>query len=413
MLHSWLATLNAFLEDTCVIFSVAYLLSRGKTLSVVFRDRGWKGSVATGLIFGLLGCSEIVFPNMRAPYVSDTLAVCVAMLVGGWAPSLMAIALVTVLAAVLDGSTVAAETMCMLFAVAGAVRAVSLLSKRSRTPLVLAVETAVAQGAAAALVDQGFPQVGVAQAVTVAPISILANAAGMFLVMLVIRDSDARTMAEQHRIDLERLRTLQVASDLAALRARIRPHFLFNTLTALASICGVDPAQAEASILKLSRLLRRTIATEGSSVVKVSAELDYVRAYTDLQTLRFGGQIRVEYQIDRTVHGVGIPAFAIQTLVENAYVHGFENWSHTGWIRIVARKSGNFFLFAVRDNGRGMNLVERENAVDQSELPQHGLGMIDRQLRLMFGERARLRVFASEGNGTATAFKVPNQAYAR
>jgi LytS/YehU family sensor histidine kinase len=264
-----------------------------------------------------------------------------------------------------------------------------------------------AQATAVLVCDWLLPALGLGRSVSLDPVSIPANGFGMFLVMAVICDSNARTISERQRLDLERARTMQVTADLAALRARIRPHFLFNTLTALASLCATDPAQAERSILKLGRMMRRTLAVQTSSLTNLEAEIEYVKAYVDIQTLRFGGRVETVFQVDPIVLPVLVPAFSLQTLIENAYQHGFGNTSGAGLIRIVVRPSGEQVLLAVQDNGVGMAAASWSSAVASADLPQHGMGIIDKELRLLFGPSCRLRVLSVEGKGTVVAFRVP------
>jgi len=408
MLQQWLATVNAFVEDTCVIFAVAYLLTRGKKLVQIFQPRTRRDSVSVGLLFGVLAATEAIFPDMRAPYVSHTLVVCLAMFVGGWIPSLVATAVVIVVELVLHGGPVACQTLYLLLVTAGISRLCSLSTKGSAALPIVAATGMVTQGIALVLADWVFPKIGMPALLYYSPASIPANGAGLFLVMLVLRDSNARALAQEHRLDLERAKAMSIASELAALRARIRPHFLFNTLTALASLCSVDAERAEQSIIKLSRLMRRTLEADPTPVTSLSAEVDYVRSYTDLQTLRFGGAIKAVFKIDAKAKSAELPAFGLQTLVENAYQHGFERWSRTGEVRIVGRPGRGYTIFAVQDNGKGMNEEELARSIDRAEMPRHGMGMIDRQLRLTFGPRSKLRIFSAPGYGTLVAFRIPN-----
>jgi LytS/YehU family sensor histidine kinase len=263
------------------------------------------------------------------------------------------------------------------------------------------------QAVATLVCDWAGPALGFGHGMSLAPVSVLANGFGMFLIMLVIRDTDARALSEQSRLDLERVKTLQVAADLAALRARIRPHFLFNTLTALASLCNSDPAQAERSILKLSRLLRRTLAAETTALTNLEAEVEYLQAYVDIQTLRFGDGIRVKFALEPSIMSTVLPAFTLQTLVENSYQHGFAMRSGSGEIQVIGRKFRQSTLLAVWDSGVGMDSGARSDAIEKADLPRHGMGIIDKQLQLLFGPRARLRVFSRKGKGTLIAFQVP------
>jgi signal transduction histidine kinase len=407
MTQEWLATVNAFVEDTCVIFAVTYLLSRGKTLDSVFSHRPWRSALLVGCGFGLLGASEIVFPGMRAPYLSHTLAVCVAALVGGWIMAASALSVVVVAAIAFGQAGTSPELALELAAVALAAQMLDHLFKHSRQPLVVGALGAGAQSLAVALLDLLGRRPYIGEPLVFSMASIPANGFAMLMIMVVMRDSSARALSEQHRLEAERARALQVSAELVALRARIRPHFLFNTLTALASLCSVDPVQAERNIIKLGRLMRRTLSAEAASLTSVKAEIDYVHAYTDIQSLRFGERIDVRFELDAETMDSGLPSFCLQTLVENAFQHGLRSRSRPGIIRITSRKLNRSTLLTVSDNGEGMDLVSVRRSLESPELPQHGLGIIDRQLRLTFGDACRLRLFSEPGNGTMVAFRVP------
>ncbi len=89
--------LNAFIEDTCVIAVIAYLLARGRMLGLLYGDRPSRSrSIAMGLVFGVIGLSEIVFPGDRAPYVVHTLLVSFATTVGGFTVGLTAASTITI-----------------------------------------------------------------------------------------------------------------------------------------------------------------------------------------------------------------------------------------------------------------------------------------------------------------------------
>lgn len=410
LLQGWTATVNAFIEDTCVIFAVTYLLSRGRTIEQISSRKPWAKAAVMATVMGLLGASEVVFPTMRAPYVSHVLAICLTALMAQWSIVMGAIGVVTAFALFLDPLPRAVETMFLLLLVAAASKILNRLLHETRVPLVVGGIGLIAQATGVVACDWVVPLLGLPHPIKLALVSIPANGFGMFLIMLVICDSDARTVSERRRLDLERVRTLQVAGDLAALRARIRPHFLFNTLSALASLCATDPAQAERSILKLGRMMRRTLAAETTSLTNLEAELEYVKAYIDIQTLRFGGSVEVRFIVEPAFLATVLPAFGLQTLVENAFQHGFGTSRTGGVIKVVARRFGKFILLAVQDNGAGMDGTARAKAIDSSDLPRHGLGIIDKQLRLLFGDRARLRVLSRPGEGTLVAFRVPRSA---
>jgi sensor histidine kinase YesM len=314
---------------------------------------------------------------------------------------------VSILALFIDPPALAANTLVALLTVAGVSIVLNRVVSHPRNPLSVGFLGGASQACAVLACDLVIPLLRLPHPMSLAVISIPANAFGLFLAMLVLRDADTRAKSERNRIDLERSRVLLVSADLTALRARIRPHFLFNTLSAIASLCTTDPKQAEASILKLGSLMRRTLEVQTTSVTMLAMELEYVKAYVHIQTLRFGERIETTFAIDPNVLGADLPAFSLQTLVENAYQHAFDGHPGPGFIQIRCRLANSFVLISVADNGVGMDAAFQHRVIDESDPPKHGMGIIDRQMRLLYGPHSRLRMFSRADEGTLVAFRVP------
>ncbi|KEZ95288.1 sensor histidine kinase [Xanthomonas vasicola] len=111
-------------------------------------------------------------------------------------------------------------------------------------------------------------------------------------------------------------------AQLDALRARIRPHFLFNTLNTGAALIHVHPEQAERLLLDLSDLFRA--AMSNSDHISLSEELALARRYLEIEEMRLGRRLSIDWQIPAALPDVQIPTLSIQPLVENAVFHGIE-----------------------------------------------------------------------------------------
>lgn len=114
-------------------------------------------------------------------------------------------------------------------------------------------------------------------------------------------------------------------SELQALQARIRPHFLFNTLNTGAALVHQRPEEAERLLLDLADLFRAALA--GPRQISLEDELALARRYLEIESLRFGERLQVRWELPRTVPAVTVPALSIQPLVENAIRHGAERMS--------------------------------------------------------------------------------------
>ena len=185
---------------------------------------------------------------------------------------------------------------------------------------------------------------------------------------------------------LERYRAGERAradAQLAALRAQLHPHFLFNALNAISELVHRDAAQAERLILRLADLLRRVLASGAAHEVTLAEELDFTRAYLELQQALMGERLRVRYDIPDALAAARVPALLLQPLIENAVRHGLAPLRAGGELRIAAAALANVLELSVSDDGAG------------SAQPVHeGIGLSNTRARLatLYGEAAALEV---------------------
>jgi two-component system sensor histidine kinase AlgZ len=126
---------------------------------------------------------------------------------------------------------------------------------------------------------------------------------------------------------------------LQALQARIRPHFLFNSLTAVLSLIRSEPRQAERTLEDLADLFR-VLLREERRAVKLSEEIDLCKRYLAIESLRLGDRLRVEWRIDPEAELAAIPPLILQPLAENAVHHGIEPSADPGLILITVARKG-------------------------------------------------------------------------
>ncbi len=140
---------------------------------------------------------------------------------------------------------------------------------------------------------------------------------------------------------------------LASLRAQLRPHFLFNTLNALGELVHRDPALAEHLVLRLSELLRRSFADTGADAVTLAEELDFTRAYLDIQQALMGERLAIRIDVPDALLAARLPSMLLQPLTENAIRHGLSTLRSGGTMRIDAAAEAGMLVIAVSDDGRG------------------------------------------------------------
>jgi two-component system sensor histidine kinase AlgZ len=136
------------------------------------------------------------------------------------------------------------------------------------------------------------------------------------------------------------------AARLEELQARIRPHFLFNTLNSAIALVHEDPARAEAMLEDLSDLFRHALVDSGESVT-LADEIALARRYLDIEQVRFGDRLRVEWAIDPQAGAARVPPLVLQPLVENAVKHGVEPSDSGAQVKVSTKRRGDVVVIKV------------------------------------------------------------------
>ncbi len=198
-------------------------------------------------------------------------------------------------------------------------------------------------------------------------------------------------------------------AEIAFLRSQIKPHFLYNALTAIAELCMTNPRQAEEVTLQLSRYLRSSFDFKHlDAMTTLSDELALVRAYVGIEQARFGARLRVEYEVDADPNLL-IPPLIVQPLVENAIRHGVMSNSKGGIVRLLVKGGfGNGVALRIEDNGCGMN-PQKLHRVLNPDSAAKGIGLwnISQRLRLLYG--TDMRIESREGEGTRIEIDLPGE----
>lgn len=150
----------------------------------------------------------------------------------------------------------------------------------------------------------------------------------------------------QQRVALQQRSELQLRLD--ALRARIRPHFLFNTLNSIASLIAVQPDRAEQAIEDVAELFRAALQADGRDST-LDDEMHLCRLYLDIEQLRLGERLQLEWQLDESLGDTSIPALLVQPLVENAVYHGVAQLPDGGTVSIRTYATDNFLSIEINN----------------------------------------------------------------
>jgi LytS/YehU family sensor histidine kinase len=189
------------------------------------------------------------------------------------------------------------------------------------------------------------------------------------------------------------------AAELRLLKSQLNPHFLFNALNGLRSLIADEPARARVAVTQLARLLRYTLAAGDEDLVSLERELELVDDYLALESLRLADRLRIERDIAPEARAVRLPAMMLQTLVENAIKHGISALKEGGTLAIGARVERERLVIEVS------NPCPREPAAGNAE--GVGLRNSSERLRLMYGDRASLRLDLSRPGHASAEASVP------
>ncbi len=207
--------------------------------------------------------------------------------------------------------------------------------------------------------------------------------------------------------ELESSRTRLAEAEVRALRAQISPHFVYNSLTAIASFVRTDPERARDLLLEFADFTRYSFRRHGDFTT-LAEELRSIDRYLLLERARFGDRLQVTVQVAPEVLPVTVPFLCIQPLVENAVRHGLEGKPGQGRVTIVARDLGQEALISVEDDGAGIDPdAVRRTLAGQPDGDSIGLGNVDERLRQVYGDDYGLTVETAPGAGTKVSMRVP------
>lgn len=156
----------------------------------------------------------------------------------------------------------------------------------------------------------------------------------------------ALTLLAYFQMRAEALSPAVTEARLQALTARIRPHFLFNSLNAVLSLIRAEPKRAEHALEELAELFR-ALMRDNRDLVPLADEIALCRQYLDLEKLRLGERLKVEWEIDDLPGEVLVPALMLQPLLENAVYHGIEPVEAPGVIHIRFTRKGDELVIAL------------------------------------------------------------------
>ncbi|MGH7726720.1 MAG: sensor histidine kinase [Candidatus Eiseniibacteriota bacterium] len=237
--------------------------------------------------------------------------------------------------------------------------------------------------------------------------SILIN--GMFGLLFTVLIGGIAYAIHFYRQSMERARQIEgvraelAQAELRALRAQIHPHFLFNTLNAIASLIHEKPAAAEEMTTRLADIFRYALRASEREYAPLGEELAFLRDYLGIERMRFGPRLRIEERIEPGLESVPVPSLLLQPLVENAVRHGIAPRPEGGTITISARRNGNHLALEVADDGAGFRST---GPAVRSDDGGFGLHAVRERLRAQ-GLQDALAIESEPGRGSSVRIVLP------
>jgi two-component system, LytTR family, sensor kinase len=214
---------------------------------------------------------------------------------------------------------------------------------------------------------------------------------GNFAVIMAMSYVQARQQAINHKklilynenlLEADRLKDKIMATEMSFLQAQIKPHFLYNALSAIANVCEKDGKAAGKLIIDLAVYLRGSLKFNNlDEMVTIEKEMEFVDTYFHIEQARFGQKIQLQKEIEIPLD-VQIPVLILQPLVENAVRHGISRKPGGGAVVVRMKQIGKNIYIEIEDDGIGISSEKLAVILNGSDLDQ-GVGLLNIHHRLL------------------------------
>lgn len=236
---------------------------------------------------------------------------------------------------------------------------------------------------------------------TAIPVAVV-NTLGVVLFLFVMQD-----------LERDRLGSQAQRAELRALNAQIEPHFMNNTLNAIKALIRRDPEAASQYVVKLARFLDDTRRSVGANSIALQQELAQVERYLEFQHLRFPDAFQFQRNISPQLLNCQLPPRCLQTLTENALLHGMQGRIRPLKIDIIGVDHGQTFTLRVSDNGKGIPAQQLpelgKRPVESANGNGSALYHLRQSLKLAFPRQSTLNINSWEGHGTEVILTIPKR----
>jgi two-component system LytT family sensor kinase len=201
-----------------------------------------------------------------------------------------------------------------------------------------------------------------------------------------------------------------VEAELRALRAQINPHFLFNSLNTIAALISLEPEKAERFTVRLAKVFRYVLLHADRPLSAIDEEMDFLRTYLEIEQIRFGERLLVEFDVENSIAHTAVPSLILQPLVENAIKHGIAPKVGTSRILVQAKRRDGLILLSVEDDGVGLfaNGSQLGRSLSGSGSGAGvGLQNVRERLHTMYGATASLSLVNIPSGGSRATLEIP------
>ena len=222
-----------------------------------------------------------------------------------------------------------------------------------------------------------------------------------FVIVAIKHALDYYGWYRERQVQAAHLEHQLTRAQLQVLKMQLQPHFLFNTLNAISELVHEDAETADRMITRLGDLLRSSLDLAGRQEVPLKQELEFLKAYLEIEQTRFRDRLEVRMEIDPDALDARVPNLILQPLVENAIKHGTAPRAAAGLIEIFAARRDSHIVVEVRDNGGGL-------AADVGTF-REGVGLRNTRARLrqLYGPAHRFELRNRTGGGAIVTMVIP------
>jgi LytS/YehU family sensor histidine kinase len=228
------------------------------------------------------------------------------------------------------------------------------------------------------------------------------SVAGGYFVRTQFQLRQQEQKAARLALEKSQLQTGLKQAQLEVIRARLNPHFLFNSLQNISVMTKQDPQTASRMLARLGDLLRAVLRQDSQPESTLNDEVELTRAYVTLEQMRFGERLEVIFHIAQEAQTAMVPCFLLQPLIENAVIHGLRGAGKTGVITVSSSMEGRDLVLCVADNGIG----PPEKDLSTMKLGV-GLGSTRERLATMYPGRHTFTMQRPAQGGTEVRIAIP------